>query len=90
MVAMTPGRGGGHERLGEFAAVRAAPEQLALGDGLAQIVVRDVRDRLRRLTDAGGAGALLCEPRRVIRWSGRSRASLRWLWACRTRACACR
>src|SRR5262249_38460211 len=41
--------------------------QVAFGDRLAQIRVHDLTDRLGRVADARGAGALAAEPGRVVR-----------------------
>src|SRR5438046_2781482 len=64
------GRGGRHERLGELVGARGAPEQLALGRGLAEVGVGDLGDRLRRVIDARSAGALARQPRGVVRMLG--------------------
>src|SRR3989442_1320784 len=64
------GRGGRHERLRELVGARGAPEQLALGRGLAEVGVGDLGDRLRRVIDARSAGALARQPRGVVRMLG--------------------
>ena len=63
-----PGRGRGHERLGEPLGPGAdtALEQLAFGRRLAEVGVRHLAHRLRRVVDPRGAGAHPGKARQVV------------------------